>query len=81
MTDQDSCDSCDSDASTTSAEDVSGQILSLTVHPQHPATAADITCCRVKDGYISPIDALEVYKPCTRRTATKLWNDYKKSHY
>ena len=61
-----------SDTSTISTEEVSGKILTLMVYPEQPIHSDDITSCRRSGDYISPIDALEVYQPCSRRTATKL---------
>jgi hypothetical protein len=60
--------------------DSSCGLLSLTVHNSIPTTLDDIKNCRQCDNYTSPIDVLELYRPCNRPTALKIWKNYKATH-
>jgi hypothetical protein len=59
------------------------KIMTLTVHPVYPTELKDIidnTVCRHRDGFVSPVDVLEHYKPCNRVMSRKIWTEYKITH-
>lgn len=56
------------------------ELLTLPDHPKHPTTISEIDSDLKRNKYVSAVGALEMYRPCGRKTATKLWNAYKKDH-